>query len=99
MSIQKKCLGCGAEVTWIKTGRGEKVPVNKEPVRVILKDRGPGDAFFQKDGSLIFGWEIGDVGDYDPDANVVEAYRSHYITCDVANFRNRQPRRRAPGFR
>ena len=94
-----RCRGCGAEVIWIRTAASRrKTPADAEPVW-ILQDGG-GNTFLQKDGSVIFGRKIGDAWDDDPDANVIEAYESHFATCPVGGqFRNRQPRTRAPGYR
>ena len=94
-----RCRGCGAEVLWIRTAANRrKTPVDAEPVS-ILQGTG-GDTFLQKDGNVVFGRKIGDAWDDDPDANVIEAYESHFATCPVGGqFRNRQPRTRAPGYR
>ena len=94
-----RCRGCGAEVIWIRTAASRrKTPADAEPVW-ILPESG-GNTFLQKDGSVILGRKIGDAWDDDPDANVIEAYESHFSTCPVGGqFRNRQPRTRAPGYR
>ena len=94
-----KCRGCGAEVIWIRTAANRrKTPVDVEPVWVL--QQAGGDTFLQKDGGVIFGRKIGDAWDDDPDANVIECYESHFATCQVGGqFRNRQPRTRAPGYR
>ena len=94
-----RCRGCGAEVLWIRTaGNRRKTPVDAEPVWVL--QQAGGDTFLQKDGGVVFGRKIGDAWDDDPDANVIECYESHFATCPVGGqFRNRQPRTRAPGYR
>ena len=93
-----RCRGCGAEVIWIRTGMGKKMPVDPEPVWV-LQETG-GDSYVMPDGSLVTGRRIGDAWDDDPDANVVECYVSHFATCPVGGqFRNRKPRTRPPGYR
>ena len=52
------------------------------------------------EGAVVMGRKIGDAWDDDPDANVIQAYESHFATCPVGGqFRNRQPRTRAPGYR
>ena len=82
------CRGCGAEVVWIRTNDGHKMPVDTEPVWVKLKMGGY--PFFYLDGSCVHGTKAGDADD-DPDSNFVEAYESHFATCPQAgNFR--QPR-------
>ena len=97
--MTNKCRGCGAEVRWVRIqATGKKTPVDPEPVWVKLETGG--HAFLRLDGTMVFGREIGDAWDDDPDANLIEAYKSHFATCPVgAQFRNRQPRTRAPGYR
>lgn len=94
-----RCRECKAEVEWIRVkGTRRKMPVDAEPVWV-LPDSG-GDTFIRKDGSIVIGRKIGDAWDDDPDANVIECYESHFATCPVGGqFRNRQARTRAPGYR
>ena len=97
--MTSRCRGCGAEVVWIRTkGQRRKMPVNAETVSVLPFPGG--NSFVQDDGSIIFGRRIGDAWDDDPDANVIEAYESHFATCPVGGqFRNRQARTRGPGYR
>ena len=94
-----RCRGCGAEVIWIRTkAQRRKMPVDAEPVSVIPCTGG--NSFVLIDGYIVFGRKIGDAWDDDPDANVIEAYESHFATCPVGGqFRNRQARTRAPGYR
>ena len=94
-----RCRGCNAEVIWIRTtANRRKTPVDAETVWVLLESGG--DTFIRKDGSVLFGRKIGDAWDDDPDANVIECYESHFATCPVGGqFRKRQPRTRAPGYR
>lgn len=97
-SGKSTCRGCGAEVIWIRTAAGFRMPVDAEPVWVL--PCAGGNTFVQKDGFIIFGRKIGDAWDDYPDANVVECYESHFATCPVGGeFKNRRPRTRAPGFR
>ena len=96
--MTNQCRGCGAEVLWIRmqTTR-RKMPVDAEPVW-IRKETG-GDSFITKNGLIIFGKKVGDAFD-DPDTELIECYESHFATCPVGGqFRNRQPRTRAPGYR
>ena len=94
-----RCRGCGAEVAWIRTTASRrKTPVDAEPVWVLLETGV--NTFIRKNGSIVFGRKIGDAWDDDPDANVIECYESHFATCPVGGqFRKRQPRTRAPGYR
>ena len=93
-----RCRGCGAEVEWIRTtANRRKIPVDAEPVWVLAESGG--NTFIRKDGSIVIGRKVGDAFD-EPDANLVEAYESHFATCPVGGqFRNRAPRTRAPGYR
>ena len=97
--MTNRCSGCGAEILWIRTaGTGKKMPVNAEPVWVLPMSGG--NTFVRGDGSIVIGRRIGDAWDDDPDANVIEAYESHFATCPMGGqFRNRKPRTRAPGYR
>ena len=96
--MTSRCSGCGAEVIWIRTtANRRKMPVDAEPVWILPNGR---DSFVTKDGGIIFGTKIGDAWDDDPDANVIQAFESHFATCPVGGqFRNRAPRTRAPGYR
>ena len=85
-----KCRSCGKEIVWIKMyGSGKKMPVDAEPVDILLYGSGfVGESqktFIRSDGVTIHGREIGDAWDDDPDANVVKAYRSHFATCPYAD--------------
>lgn len=94
-----RCRGCGAEVIWIRTAANRRrTPVDAEPVWVLLCSGG--STFLRLDGTVVTGRKIGDAWDDDPDANVIQCYESHFSTCPVGGqFRNRQPRTRAPGYR
>ena len=78
-----KCRGCGAEINWIKMyGTKKSMPVNPEPVRVLY---GEGkEKFVRQDGVIIQGRKIGDAFD-DQNAQIYEAYESHFATCPQAN--------------
>ena len=92
------CRGCGKPVIWIRTKQGRKMPVDAEGVWILLDPKG--DSFVTADGTITFGRKIGDAWDDDPDANAVLVFESHFATCPVGGqFRNRQARTRAPGYR
>ena len=97
--MTNQCRGCGAEVIWIRTKTyRRKMPCDAEPVWILPCPGG--NSFVQEDGTIIMGRKIGDAWDDDPDANVIEAYESHFATCPVGGqFRNRAQRTRAPGYR
>lgn len=96
--MKSRCSGCGAEVIWIRTkATGRKAPADSEPVWILP---GGGNTFLTEDGGIVTSRKIGDAWDDDPDANVIQAYESHFATCPVGGqFRNRQPRRRPSGYR
>ena len=98
--MTNRCRGCGAEVIWMKTPMGKKIPVDAEPVWIIVGCPGR-KPFVRGDGSFVFGLKVGDAYEpEDPDSEVVECYESHFATCPVGGqFRNRQPRTRSSGYR
>lgn len=97
--MTNRCNGCGAEVMWIRTATGHKMPVDAEPVWVKVEPGGK--PFFRLDGTTVTGRRIGDAyDDEEPGQIIIEAYESHFSTCPVGGqFRNRKPRTRAPGYR
>ena len=99
MKTNNTCHGCGAEIKWIRTATGRTMPVDAEPVW-IRPDKG-GVSFVAKDGSIIFGMEVGDAWeDCGTGEKAIEAYISHFATCPCgAKYRHRKPRTRAPGYR
>lgn len=85
-----QCRTCGKEILFIRMkGRPRPMPADAEPVSVLIRDNGY--PFFQKDGTMVRGFKIGDAWDDDPDANVMEAYESHFATCnDAISWRRRK---------
>lgn len=83
-----KCKTCGAPIVWIKTFAGKKMPVNEDPV-LVLMSHGT-EKFIRTDGVMITGCRVGDGYDDYPDDNVVEAYESHFATCPQANEHRRR---------
>lgn len=98
-SGKSTCRGCGAEVIWIRTAAGFRMPVDAEPVWIKIEPGG--NTFIREDGSFVFGRRIGDAyEEEDPDTELIEAHESHFATCPVGGqFKNRKPRTRAPGYR
>ena len=96
--MTNQCRGCGAEVIWIRTAANRRrMPVDAEPV--WIRKAAGGNTFVTTEGEIIFGEKVGDAYD-DPETELIEAYESHFATCPVGGqFRNRQPRNRAPGYR
>lgn len=98
--MTNQCRGCGAEVIWIRMqATRRKMPVDAEPV--WIRQTSGGNTFMRIDGTVVIGEKVGDAYDTeDPDANLIKCYESHFATCPVGGqFRNRQPRTRAPGYR
>ena len=84
----EKCRYCNAEILMIKSVKdGHRYPADAEPVW-IRKEAG-GKPYFLKDGEAVHGRITGDADD-DPDAEVVEAYMSHFATCPQANEHRRR---------
>ena len=84
-----KCKTCGAPIVWIKMlGSGKKMPVNEDPVLVLLSHGT--EKFITTQGVVVTGCRIGDGYDDYPDENVVEAYESHFATCPQANQHRRR---------
>ena len=88
-----RCKGCGAEILWVKTVNGGRMPIDAEPVWVRIA--AGGNTFVRRDGSFVFGTKTGDADD-DPAGSFAEAHESHYATCPVGGqFRKpRKPRDR-----
>lgn len=87
-----KCKSCGQDIFWVKIrlGAGGRMPLDAEPVWV-RKEAG-GKAYFLQNGEAIRGRITGDADD-DPDAEVVEAYVSHFATCPQADEHRRRGKR------
>ena len=83
-----KCSSCGAEILWVRTVSGKKMPLDVEPV--WIRQQTGGHTYVREDGSFIFGEIMGDADD-DPDANAIEAHTSHFATCPNAD-QHRKPR-------
>ena len=84
-----KCKTCGAPIVWISMlGSGKKMPVNEDPVLVLLSHGT--EKFITPNGVVVTGCRIGDGYDDYPDDNVVEAYESHFATCPQANEHRRR---------
>lgn len=85
-----KCRACGAPIFFIKSVNRKSIPVDAEPVWV--RQEHGGDTYILRDGRFVFGRITGDADD-DPDAEVVEAYVSHFATCTEPE-RFRSPRKK-----
>ncbi len=70
------CRGCGAEIRWVTTALGKRIPLDPEPAkRVVLRDRSSGYPEQVADGSAL----------------VVDTYMPHHATCPEAHrFRRRE---------
>lgn len=91
------CQGCGAEVLWVRTSAGARMPIDAEPVW-IRTDMGH-NTFVRTDGSFAFGMKAGDADD-DPAGAFAEVHESHFATCPVGGkFRRPRERKRPKGYR
>ena len=60
--MTSRCRGCGAEVIWKKTPMGKKIPVDAEPVWILVGCPGR-KPFVRGDGSFVFGLKVGDASE------------------------------------
>ena len=74
-----KCRSCGADIIWIITKTGRKMPCNAEPIFFDLADmKGEGvKTFVKDDGTIAIGIE-------NPEGQEV-GYISHFATCPEAD--------------
>ena len=73
-----KCRMCNAELKWIVTRAGRKMPVDAEKIRFVPDGSGK-ETFVTEKGDVITGkrteeWHFGEIG-----------YISHFSTCPYAN--------------
>lgn len=79
------CKGCGASIDWITTTAGKSMPVDPEPVFVIV---GAGaDRFVTDEGEVILGRRA---LPEEESADLPVAFAPHWKTCPYAgDFRRR----------
>lgn len=65
----EKCRSCNAEVLWITTSNGKKMPLDAEPVRF------GGNIRLHDDGTITV------LTKDDPRNSLEKLYRSHFATC------------------
>lgn len=83
------CRGCGCEIEWIRTAAGKNMPVDPEPVFVIVGDGR--DCFVTDDGKIITGRAA---CPEEEDCNLPVAFVPHWKSCPAAeNFRERYGKR------
>lgn len=72
-----KCKSCGAEISWVETITGRKMPVNMDCVMLVPAKNG--DTLIVTDvGSVIRGWRVGDAYE---GRDAVVGQTSHFATC------------------
>jgi hypothetical protein len=75
--MMPKCKSCGAEILWVTTSSGKKMPIDAAPRKVIVLLRGPNDRIDKRvDQETI---------DKEATAEVVTAYTAHFATCPNAD--------------
>lgn len=77
-----KCKGCGAEIIWIKTGGGKKMPCDPDPVMYWGRKNAKGKVVTPNGEvrSCLF--------EGDPNTATGIGYVSHFSTCpQVAKFK------------
>lgn len=90
------CKGCRAEVFWVETNDGTRIPLETEPIWIKRDFLGNGSSYITAIGTFVFGSPIGDSYDND-DANVIEVYESHLPHCPNEGKTPRKPRNRVKG--
>ena len=76
-----KCRGCGAEILWIKTFSGKRMPVDAEKIPFYA---GEGEELFVTAGGAVVHGTRAEA----KDEHTYSGYISHFATCPAAqNFR------------
>ncbi len=90
------CKVCGEEIFFIRCFTGERVPLEAEPL--WIRRKADGDLYFRRDGEMMNGEPVGDAFD-DPEVELMEVYRSHYVECPEGGRprRKRERKRRTVG--
>lgn len=84
-----RCKGCDAEIEWVKTTTGKRIPVDVAPVCVVVTSGGPLKVVL--DSGNVVSARLCVEGDAEHEGtNVVEARTSHFATCrDADKFRSK----------
>lgn len=88
------CQGCGKAIQFVVTPGGKKMPVNVEPIAVVVTKGGPLRVVLD-DGSVVAARACVEGDAEHPGTNVVEARTSHFSDCPRAE-RFRAKGRTAP---
>lgn len=75
-----KCKSCGAEIVWIETVRGAKIPCDPEQIMYRAKTKGP-LKIVTLNGEVI----SGERGKW-PEPVTGIGYISHFATCPNADY-------------
>lgn len=79
------CKGCGASIDWITTTAGKSMPVDPEPVFVIVGDGA--DRFVTDEGEVILGRRA---LPEEESADLTVAFVPHWKTCpNAGDFRRK----------
>lgn len=87
-SNASKCKSCGADIVWITTESGRKMPLDAAEVPVVPNQRGETVAV-TLDGQIFRGWPCAD--SYEAERYVL-ARISHFATCPDADKHRRRKR-------
>lgn len=79
-----RCKSCGAEIMWITTTTGKKMPVDADPVQ-FHQDPAGREIFVTKGGAVVRGITA-KAGEKD----VSTGYNSHFATCPFADQHRRR---------
>lgn len=78
------CSSCNAEIDWLKTESGKKIPVNPEMVLIELHTGKKPDTCIVTPGGKVI-WGVGRPLDYDTSlGEFMVGYTSHFATCPAA---------------
>lgn len=77
-----QCRGCGAWIEWVHTPAGKSLPVNPDPVTVLLDQEG--DTVIVTDGGRVMrGNRVTEA--YDGSACAADGRIAHWSTCPEAD--------------
>ena len=83
-----KCKSCGAPIWWIKTIKGNWLPVNRRAIEATPVQKG-GHTFVLVDGSTVQALPTGSIR-YDGVDSLI-AFEAHFATCpDADTFRKKR---------
>lgn len=89
--MTSKCRSCGAEIIWIKTFSGKKMPVDAAIVNFFLDPKGK-ELFVMENGAVVHGIKAlpGEVHYYPGEVHYYPGHISHFATCPNADQHRRR---------